>query len=216
MRTNIKQVPTFLGVSIVAMVILTACSTAIQPNTAVAPAGQNDAVAPDTGDKSTGSSSTALQLPADFAVTLYQGEEVFGAEEFDFSTSFSQGKPVVLNLWAGLCPPCRLEMPDFQEVYVEFGDEILMLGLDVGSFTNLGSSEDAQALIQELGVTYPVGTTNDAQVVRDYGLIGMPTTYFIKPNGELHQQWTGLLTEAKLAELVQELIDVSNVTLEGS
>ena len=49
-------------------------------------------------------------------------------------------------------------------------------------------------------------------MVRSYGLIGMPTTYFIKPNGEIHRQWTGLLTEEKLAEMVEELIEASDTS----
>ena len=100
-------------------------------------------------------------------------------------------------------------MPDFQEVSDEFGEEIVLLGLDVGPFTNLGSVEDGQRLVQELGITYPVGTTDEPEVVRTYGMIGMPTTYFISPNGEIVKQWTGLLTRDKLSELVIELLAAS-------
>ena len=64
-------------------------------------------------------------------------------------------------------------------------------------------------MLQALGVTYPAGTTVDAGVVREYQLIGMPTTYFITPDGEIIEQWTGLLTRDKLTELVQVLIDAS-------
>ena len=112
-------------------------------------------------------------------------------------------------MWAGLCPPCRLEMPDFQEVSQEFGDEISIVGLDVGPFTNLGSSQDGQALIQELGITYLTGTTTDPAVVKEYELLGMPATYFITPDGQIRQRWTGLLTADKLRQLVQELIEAS-------
>jgi thiol-disulfide isomerase/thioredoxin len=153
--------------------------------------------------------NSQLQLSADFAIAIYQGDGVVGGQEVHFSELFDQGKPVVLNLWAGLCPPCRLEMPDFQAVSEEYGNEIILFGLDVGPFTNLGSSEDGQALLQELGVTYPAGTTSDAQVVKEYGLIGMPTTYFIAPDGKVVQQWTGLLTQEKLAELVEDLLQAS-------
>jgi thiol-disulfide isomerase/thioredoxin len=101
-------------------------------------------------------------IPADFQITVYQGESVLDGDEVQFSELLRQGKPVVLNLWAGLCPPCRLEMPDLQAVSKEFSDEVVLFGLDVGPFTNLGTSEDGQRLIQELGVSYPVGTTADA------------------------------------------------------
>ena len=66
-----------------------------------------------------------------------------------------------------------------------------------------------RALVQELGVTYPTGTTSESSVVRDFQVTGMPSTYFIKPNGEVVRKWTGLLTETKLSELVQELLEAA-------
>ena len=211
MKSKGTRNSTLFGVAIVALVVLTACNSAIRPDTGSVSSALNESAPADAGT-TLAASSVDHQLPADFPVMLYQGEEVLGGTEINFSETLSHGKPVVLNLWAGLCPPCRLEMPDFEAVHGEFGEEVILFGLDVGPFTNLGSSAEGQALIQELGVTYPAGTTTDAQAVRAYGLIGMPTTYFIKPNGEIHQQWTGLLTEDKLAELIEELIEVSGAS----
>lgn len=187
------------GFAVVAAVVLGACSSAVQPE----PVGsQTESVSPEQA-------VSQSQLPADFQVVAYQRQDVLGGEEVQFSDLLGQGRPVVLNLWAGLCPPCRLEMPDFEAVNEQLGDHVLFIGLDVGPFTNLGTQEDGQALVRELGITYPIGTTSDADVVKDYKLIGMPTTYFISPTGEVVQQWTGLLTEDKLVELVEELIQAS-------
>ena len=93
-----------------------------------------------------------------------------------------------------------------QAVADHFGDKIVMLGLDIGPFTALGSREDGQVLLQELGVSYPAGTTFAAKIVRDYQVTGMPSTFFIRPDGEIVRNWTGILTEAKLSELVEELL----------
>jgi thiol-disulfide isomerase/thioredoxin len=154
---------------------------------------------------------TAVDVPfaTDFQIDLYHGGGLVDGAEASLSEVLGLGRPVVLNMWAGLCPPCRLEMPDFQEVSQEFGDEISIVGLDVGPFTNLGSSQDGRALIQELGITYLTGTTTDPAVVKEYQLLGMPTTYFITPDGQILQRWTGLLTADKLRELVQDLIEAS-------
>jgi thiol-disulfide isomerase/thioredoxin len=143
---------------------------------------------------------------ADFDIVLYTGPGALGERETRFSELLDQGKPVVLNMWAGLCPPCRLEMPDFQEVSSEYSAEVLFFGLDVGPFANLGTSQDGQDLVQELGIAYPTGTTSDASIVQEYELLGMPTTYFITSDGQIARQWTGLLTADKLEELVTELI----------
>jgi thiol-disulfide isomerase/thioredoxin len=147
-----------------------------------------------------------LKAAPDFQVVAYQGEELLGGKEVKFSQLFSQRKPVVLNFWAGLCPPCRAEMPDLQQVSQEYQDRVLLFGLDVGPFVGLGSREDGKALLKELQVTYPAGTTFDAEVVRKYQILGMPTTVFIKPDGKVLRTWTGLLTRKKLSELVEELL----------
>ena len=54
-------------------------------------------------------------------------------------------------------------MPDLQAVYEEFNEEIMLIGLDVGPFIGLGNREDGKALLQELEVTYPAGTTFDSK-----------------------------------------------------
>lgn len=146
---------------------------------------------------------------ADFELTVYQGADALGGEKVRLSDLLARGEPIVLNFWAGLCPPCRIEMPDLQAVSDAYQGRVLLVGLDVGPFTGLGSREDGQALLKELAVSYPAGTTFDADVVTEYGVIGMPSTYFITPDGEIVRSWAGLLTEEKLGELVDELLAAS-------
>ena len=150
-----------------------------------------------------GTSGTA-QNPNDFSFTLYQGQERLGAETLNISDL--QGKPVVLNFWAGLCPPCRAEMPDLQEFYDDFHDRVVLLGIDVGQFTSLGNRDDAQALLKELGVTYPAGFTEDPAIMRNYRVLGMPTTVFIDSEGEIFRSWTGALNRETLSEITEEML----------
>jgi thiol-disulfide isomerase/thioredoxin len=100
-------------------------------------------------------------------------------------------------------------MPDLQEVHEEFGDQVTLVGVDVGTFTGLGNEQEGRALLKEVGATYPAGTTADAEVMRAYQVIGMPTTLFITPDGEIVERWTGLLTRDKMVELVEELLEAS-------
>ena len=147
---------------------------------------------------------TSLEPATDFSFTLYQGEAELGAAELNISDL--QGKPVVLNFWAGLCPPCRAEMPDLQEFHDEFSDRVVLLGIDVGQFTGLGNEDDARELLKELGVTYPTGFTKDGSIMRKYSVLGMPTTVFINSRGEIFRNWTGVLNSEKLAEISNEMI----------
>jgi thiol-disulfide isomerase/thioredoxin len=186
-----------MGLAIVTLLVLSACSAAA-PETTAAPAS-----APGSG---AAAAEIGENLPADFEITLYQGDQPEGGDQVMFSDLVAQGHPVVLNFWAGLCPPCRLEMPDLQAVSDAYDGRILLFGLDVGPFTGLGSHEDGQALLNTLQITYPAGSTADTSVVRQYELRGMPATYFIQPDGTVFEVWTGLLTEARLTEIVEAML----------
>ena len=142
-------------------------------------------------------------LAADFTFILYQGEETLGASELQLSEL--RDKPTVVNFWAGLCPPCREEMPHFQEFYDEFAAQINFVGVDVGRFTGLGNEEDALKLLTDLGVEYPAGYTEDRDAVREY-VPGMPTTVFITAQGEVFRSWTGYLSKDKLTEITTDML----------
>ena len=125
------------------------------------------------------------------------------------SEVLAQGKPVVLNAWAGLCPPCRAEMPELQAVFQEVGSHMTLLGLDLGPFVGLGNEQDGRDLLTEIGVTYPAGNTDKGAVVSKFKLLGMPSTYFIKPNGDVLRSWTGAIDSKELSKIVGELIAAS-------
>ena len=142
-------------------------------------------------------------LAKDFSFTLYQGEEELGGEKLNLAEL--RGKPVVLNFWAGLCPPCRAEMPDLQRFYEDSQDEVVLLGIDVGRFNNLGGRRDAQNLLKELDITYPAGFTGDGSVMRKYEVISMPTTVFINSKGEVFQDWPGIITRDILESVTDSM-----------
>ena len=148
--------------------------------------------------------SAEKDLAPNFTFTMYQGEDKVGGSELDLAQL--RGKPVVLNFWAGLCPPCRAEMPDLQIFYDQFKDRVILIGIDLGRFTGLGSQNDATDLLQELGVTYPAGFTNDSSVVKDFKVLGMPTTIFIRADGTIFKKWIGALNEDVLAERTNAML----------
>ncbi len=154
---------------------------------------------------SSGTDTASKDLAPDFSFTLDQGEGELGASTLNLSDL--RGKPTVLNFWAGLCPPCRAEMPDLQRFYDEFGDRATLIGVDIGQFLGLGNKSDAQSLLNELEVTYPAGYTDDGSVPRQYEVLGMPTTVFITSKGEVFKKWSGLLNQAVLTEVTTEMLN---------
>jgi len=163
---------------------------------------------------SSGSSGVGATAP-DFSFSMYQGIEEVGFRDGDLS-DLHGGRPMVLNFWAGLCPPCRAEMPQFQAFYENSKDDILVLGIDIGPFMGLGSNRDAEALLLELRVTYPAGWTDDGSVPRKFGVTGMPTTVFLKSDGEIFEKVSGAIDARFLTRVTSELMAAEAADEQGS
>ncbi|MBI4305677.1 MAG: TlpA family protein disulfide reductase [Chloroflexi bacterium] len=149
-------------------------------------------------------------LPGDFVLRAYIGQDEIGGQNVDLSAIvISQGKPVVLNFWGGLCPPCRAEMPALQRVHETLGSEVLFVGVDVGPFVGLGSRDDGKRLLAELSVDYPNGWIISRRTLNDYNIRGIPSTIFLTPDGKLFKRWDGAITEERLETLARELISES-------
>ncbi len=112
------------------------------------------------------------------------------------------GKPIVLNFWASWCPPCREEMPHFENVYLEMGDEVEFIMLN--STDGQETMEAGQAFIDENGYTFPVYFDYDGEVTGnasyDYYIMYLPTTFFIDAEGNVVAVAEQGLSEEQLRE----------------
>ena len=153
------------------------------------------------GSDSSGSGDRAPE----FSITMFQGQDVVGGQEVSLHSLIGP-KPIVLNFWAGLCPPCRAEMPDLQEFNDKFRDRALLVGVDLGQFTGLGSQEDAQKLLKDLEITYPAGFTSNRDIIQDYRVLGLPMTIFIGNDGNIFNKWSGPLNAKTLKEKTLEML----------
>ena len=117
------------------------------------------------------------ELAPDFRLTDLDGNVV--------KLSDFRGKTVVLNFWATWCPPCREEMPEFQELWDHRGtdgtDDLVVLAVNflrddtVGAATNFIAANE---------FTFPVVfDTTRGDVAARYGVRGLPATFFIDRNG---------------------------------
>jgi thiol-disulfide isomerase/thioredoxin len=153
---------------------------------------------------SANSPATKATGPGDFAVVAYQGVDVFGGKQSHFARVFDQRKPVVLNFWAGVCPPCRAEMPGFKKVASELSGKVLFVGIDIGQFVDLGDHQDAIKLYTQLGIDYPLAYSVDSSPLQFYRVQGMPTTVFLTSSGHVVDKETGIVTEDQLRTIIQQ------------
>ena len=142
-----------------------------------------------------------------FEMTAYQGGTQLGGSTvfFDEVKSLAVGKPIVINFWGGTCPPCRAEMPGFLRVYERHQDDFLMIGLDVGPFMGLGTETTALQLLDELRITYPAAAAVSREPIADFGVTGLPRTYFFDAEGDLVDQ-RPLMDERTFEAILTRLI----------
>ncbi len=142
-----------------------------------------------------------------FDIDTYQSGGVLDGRETDYDAVLAQGKPVVLNFWGGLCPPCRAEMPVLEDAWQEHRDDVTLLGVDIGPFFRLGEVSDGIALLREIGVTYPAGNSRSSSVLEDFNLNSLPSTFFVLPDGEIIDDWPGAISSGQLQRRINNLID---------
>lgn len=108
------------------------------------------------------------------------------------------GRPVVVNFFASWCVPCRRELPAFQAVADRAGDRVAFLGID-----HQDDRKGGLDLLADTGVRFPSGYDPEGKVARAYGLLGMPSTLFVSPDGVLLEAHTGEMSEAQLVRAVE-------------
>ena len=112
------------------------------------------------------------------------------------------GKPVVLNFWASWCPPCKAEMPDFEETFRTLGDEVHFVMINVTDNVR-ETRKSAHDFIESMGYTFPVYYDDGSQAY--YGFASytggsLPATFFIDSNGNLKGFYVGQLPPAVMEQ----------------
>jgi peroxiredoxin len=137
------------------------------------------------------------KVAPDFTLQLFTGEFL--------QLSRLRGKGVVVNFWASWCVPCRSEMSALNAMYASTNrNEIEFVGVNFWSMTE--SEGTARNFIEEFSVAYPAGQDKDGNISLDYGVTGIPATFFIDHEGRVLNRWVGALDIGQLESLTHEII----------
>lgn len=130
---------------------------------------------------------------------------LLSATEEPVTLSALQGQPVLVNLWASWCGPCRAEMPAMQRVY-DLYREAGFVVLAVNA-TNQDSLEAANRFVAEHGLEFPILFDVDGSVSARYRLQALPSSFFIGRDGRIQEVIIGgPMAEALLRTRVEALL----------
>ena len=146
-----------------------------------------------------------LELP----IYLFQGQKILGGDIVNIE-SLTGEKPVVVNFWSAESPPSIHNLTEIQDFHKKYGDQVLVLGVDVRQATGQGTHKEGLDLLTELGITFFAGYVKDDRILTEYGIKGLPTTIFINTDGSVNDKWTGTLNQDVLVE------KAGGMLLEGS
>lgn len=96
-----------------------------------------------------------------------------------------RGRPVLINFWATYCAPCRREMPLIERTAAQHPRLVVLL------IDERDSHQSASAFVTELAITSSVLFDGDGKVGDAYGISGLPTTFFIRPDGGIEGRYIG-------------------------
>ncbi len=133
----------------------------------------------------------------DFQVTRFDGTE--------FRLSDNIGKSaVVVNFWYPSCPPCRAEMPAFEQAWQQLrNDDVQFLGIFVPQ--GFDSEQDARDFASSLGLTYGLATDKGARIAQSFELEAFPTTYFIDKSGRISRTHLSILDRDMILRFVGQM-----------
>lgn len=130
----------------------------------------------------------------DFTVELNDGSQ--------FTLSAAKGKVVLINIWATWCGPCCAEMPAFQRLYEEYGDQLQIVAVNYAE-----KKSNVDQFIADNGYTFPFAYDEEAGVMELYPSEGIPYTILIDQEGRVFKTFLGARSAEEQYEVYRSAVE---------
>ncbi len=173
---------------------LTACGGTENKETETVTASETTA-AQDGAEESFGAGTPLKEgdTAPDFTAQLVDGSTV--------TLSELKGKPVLINFWATWCGPCVMEMPAFERLMEDYGDEISLVAVNCGD-----DAETVKDFVEENGFTFPIALDEGFEITMKYPSNGIPYTVIVDSEGVITHISTGAADADTMYERYREAL----------
>jgi len=154
--------------------------------------GASTSPTPDTGASAANATSAPL-LPTSVAAL-----PTFDVDTYQRLLRQLRGTPVVVNIWASWCGPCKAESPLLQQAHATYGDRVQFVGVAI-----LDSLGGARSFLADHDVRYPSVFDPPGAIRDSLGVIGQPATIFYDADGKVASTWDGQLSSTALEHGIQ-------------
>ncbi|MBU4458224.1 MAG: TlpA family protein disulfide reductase [Candidatus Omnitrophica bacterium] len=126
--------------------------------------------------------------------------DIYGEEK---RLSDYKGKVIILNFWATWCPPCRVEIPHFVELYEEHRDDGLEI---IGIALDVNAERIVPDFAKQNGINYTTLIGNKDMTDLYGGIMSIPTTFVIDRNGGIRERYIGYQGKEVFERDIKELL----------
>lgn len=116
------------------------------------------------------------------------------------------GQPMIINIWASWCPPCRDEMPLFEQAYQEHGDELTFLMVNALESRPSETKEVALDYVESIDLSMPIYFDNQFANQIEFSASTLPLTAVLDENGEVVEIVRGQVSPAKLKQMINKVL----------
>ncbi len=149
----------------------------------------------DVGRDPIGEVDPGIERASAFSLPSLDGGEVSIGD-------YSDG-PVFLYVWASWCAPCEREAPLIERLWREYEARgYTFVGINI-----LDSEREAQRFIERHGLTFPTLLDGAGDVYLEFGVNGVPESYFLAPGLEVERKFLGELREDEFRDMLEDIED---------